>query len=717
MGRREVPYVPQVEAADCGAACLAMVVRYWGGDGRLDRVRAVVGSARDGVDALTLLRSGEALGLRGRGVRLELDDLRDLPAASILHWEFNHFVVFERVTRRGVVIVDPGHGRRVVPFARVGRSFTGVALVFEPAAPLERGAPMRRPIARYLDLLLGQRGLLARVLTISLLLRLLALAVPICTGLVVDRVVPRGDRDLLPILAVGLGGVLVAQLLAHLVRSYLLLELRTRLDTRMTLGFLDHLVALPYDFFQRRSAGDLMMRVAGNTAIRERLTTALLSTLLDGALVLLYLGLVVALSPRIAAIALGLAALQIVVYLAARRQVGDLMASDLESQARAQSYLAQLLQGIESLKVAGAERQAVGHWSELYLAGLDVALARGRLDALIGALRGVLTVAGPLVLLGVGAALVLDGQLSLGTMLAVNGMAVGFLLPLDALVEAALSVASLRGYAERLDDVLATEPEQPEAGVAPPRLRGDIELRDVSFRYSANGPLVVRDIDLDVPAGAMIAIVGRSGSGKSTLAKLLLGLHRPTEGRVRFDRHDLTGLDLRALRRQLGVVPQHPHVFAGSIRDNIALTAPGVSHDQVVAAARRACIDDDIRALAMGYDTPMADGGATLSGGQRQRIALARALVHQPAILLLDEATSSLDAVTERAVMDGLAELACTRIVIAHRLSTIATADLIMVMEDGALVEYGTHHELLGRGGAYHALVAGQARLAREELS
>ena len=239
----------------------------------------------------------------------------------------------------------------------------------------------------------------------------------------------------------------------------------------------------------------------------------------------------------------------------------------------------------------------------------------------------------------------------------------------------------------------------------------------MSFRYSPGGPLEIRELDLDVPAGAKIAIVGRSGSGKSTLAKLLLGLYRPSEGRIRFDGHDLAALALRDVRRQLGVVPQHPHIFGGSVRDNIALGAPDVSIERVMAAARRACIDDDIRALPMGYDTPVADGGATLSGGQRQRLALARALVHQPAILLLDEATSSLDAITERAVMDNLAALACTRVVIAHRLSTIAAADLILVMEDGALVEHGTHGALLARGGAYHALVRGQAQLAREELS
>lgn len=702
-----VPFIAQLEAADCGAACLAMVVRYWGGGASLQEIRAKVGSARDGVDALTLLRAAEELGLRGRGLRLEPEDLRHLPGGAILHWEFHHFVVFERVTRRGVVIVDPGHGRRVVPHARFRKSFTGVALVFEPVAPLAPAEPGASPLARYARLVLSQRGLLAKVVTVSVALRLLGLALPVLLGIVVDRVVPRGDRDLLLVLAVGVGGMLLVLLLSQLVRAHLLLELRTQLDTRMTLGFLDHLVALPYGFFQRRSTGDLLLRVAGNTAIRERLTTSVLSSLLDGGLVAVYVVIAFLLAPSLALIAVALGALQVAVFLLSRRRVRELMSQDLESQARAQSYLVQMLAGIESLKVSGAERRSVQHWSNLYVDELNVALQRGRLDAVVASLRSVLTAAAPLVLLGYGALLVLDGSLSIGTMLAVNSIAIGFLGPLDLLVEAALSLAGVRSYVDRLDDVLSAAPER-AGGTAPARLSGAVEVRDLSFRYGPTGPLVVKDVSVAFPAGAMIAIVGRSGSGKSTLARLVLGLYEPTGGRILFDGQNLAEIDVRALRRQLGIVPQQPYIFSGTVRDNIALADPSQPLDRVVAAARRACVHDDIVAMPMGYDTPISDGGATLSGGQRQRLALARALLDEPAILLLDEATSSLDAATERAVMDQLAALSCTRIVIAHRLSTIARADLIVVMEDGAIVEMGRHDALLAKNGAYRRLVGGQ---------
>ena len=368
-----------------------------------------------------------------------------------------------------------------------------------------------------------------------------------------------------------------------------------------------------------------------------------------------------------------------------------------------------MLVGIETLKIAGAEDRALEQWANLYIDELNVALQRSRMMAVVDSVNSLLQVAAPLILLGAGTLLVMDHKLSLGTMLATTALATGFLTPLASLMSSALQLQMLGSYVERIDDVLAAAPEQRRAGtVAPPRLSGAIEVHHVSFKYGPNDPLVVRDVTLMIQPGSTVAIVGRSGSGKSTLAALLLGLHRPSEGRIVYDGYDLAELDHKLLRQQLGMVPQAPFIFSGSIRQNIALTDPTLPFDRIVAAARKADIDGDVRVMGMGYETLVSDGGSTLSGGQRQRLALARALVHDPAVLLLDEATSSLDATTERNVMDKLRELRATRIVIAHRLSTIVRADQIVVMQDGRVVEVGTHHELVHRGGAYAALVADQ---------
>jgi ABC-type bacteriocin/lantibiotic exporter with double-glycine peptidase domain len=383
----------------------------------------------------------------------------------------------------------------------------------------------------------------------------------------------------------------------------------------------------------------------------------------------------------------------------------------LDAQARSQSYLVELLAGISTLKAAAAESRAVERWSNLYVDELNVALERGRATAVVDAVMGALTSGSPLVILALGALAVVDGELSLGTMLALNAIAVGLLTPLASLVNSGLQLQLLAGYMDRVEDVLATSPERSgqDAGRVP-RLTGRVTVQGVAFRYTERAPLVVRDVSVDIRPGATVAIVGKSGCGKSTLASLIAGLYRPVDGRILFDGQDLSRLDLRALRRQIGIVFQQPYLFAGSIRSNIALTDPGLSLDRVMEAAKAAAVHADIEAMPMGYETLISDGGSSLSGGQRQRIAIARALVHRPALLILDEATSSLDAETERAVMTSLAQLRCTRIVLAHRLSTIASADQILVMDGGEVVEVGAHAELLARGEAYARLVAAQLR-------
>jgi ABC-type bacteriocin/lantibiotic exporter with double-glycine peptidase domain len=710
--RGKVPFVQQLEWTDCGAACVAMVLKYFGRDVTLDEVREIVGgSGRDGADALSLRRAADWYGLRARGISLDIEHLKFLPAGSILHWEFNHFVVFERLTRKGAEIVDPARGRRTIPEKQLRASFTGVALVFEPT---EAFTPKRAGSGRwtwYLQQLAGQRHLLTRVIVMSLMLRVFALAVPLLTAVIVDRVIPRADRSLLLVVMIGLGGMLAFQILTTLVRTHLLLQLRTNLDTRLTLGFVDYLSRLPFDFFQRRSTGDLMMRVNNNATIREVLTTNTLSGLIDGMFVLLYIALILAIDLLLGSVTLVLGALQLVVLIAARRRYRDLLVRALDAQARSQSYLVEVFAGMSTLKAAAAEGRAVERWSNLYVDELNVSLERGRTTARVDAVMGALTSGSPLVILMLGALRVVDGELTLGTMLAVNAIAIGLLAPLASLVNAGLQLQLLGGYMDRVEDVLRTQPEQSgQEAARVPKLTGRVTLQGVSFRYGERSPFVVRDVSVDIKPGTTVALVGKSGSGKSTLASLIAGLYRPSEGKILFDGNDIARLDLPSLRRQIGIVFQQPYLFGGSIRSNIALTDPGLTLDRVIAAARSAAVHDDIEAMAMGYDTLIADGGSSLSGGQRQRLAIARALVHRPPLLILDEATSSLDAETERAVMHELQQLRCTQIVLAHRLSTIAAADLILVMERGEIVESGTHRELLERGAVYSRLVAAQLR-------
>jgi ATP-binding cassette subfamily B protein len=416
------------------------------------------------------------------------------------------------------------------------------------------------------------------------------------------------------------------------------------------------------------------------------------------------------LSPPLATLVLILGLLQVLVVLLARRRNQHLMSETLQVQAKSESYTYELLAGIETLKAAGAERRAAEHWEQLFIDQVNVAVRRGRLDASVDAVTGTLQLGSPLAILVYGGFQVLNGDLSLGTMLAAAALAAGFLEPLATLVTTGLKLQLLHSYMERINDVLDAPREQEGRTVAiADRLTGRVQADGVSFAYGGPlAPLVLNDVSLEVQPGQLVGIVGRSGSGKSTLACLLLGLYRPTSGRILFDGRDLAELDLKSLRGQIGIVTQRPYLFGGTIRRNIALSNPEMTHEMVVDAAKLACIHDEIVAMPMGYDTPLIDGGVSLSGGQRQRIALARAVAHHPTILLLDEATSDLDSVNERMVQHNLSALGCTRIVIAHRLSTIADADLILVMDEGRIVQRGRHDELMALPGAYREQVVAQ---------
>lgn len=709
ISRPRIPYIQQMQQADCGATCLAMVLAYHGRRVNIEELRWLTGAGRDGADARSLLEAGRSFGLDGQGFSIEISDLANLEPGAILHWEFNHFVVFERLTRGAVQIVDPRSGRRRVPIQEFRRSFTGVILEFVPGEGFSQNAPTARSTWRHLRHLLTCPGLLVEVAITSLLLQVLALSMPLLTGTLVDRVVPRSDYQLLWVLGIGLGVIWLFYFLSTLLRGHLLVHLRFLLDRQMTQGFIMHLVRLPYTFFQVRPAGDLLMRASSNAVVREVLTSSTLSALLDGTLACVYLTLILTLNVQMGLLATGLGLLQVAILALSRRRYQELTAAGLSAQARSQSYLVQMLGGMETLKASGAEERAAENWSTLFAGELSSSLARGRLTASTDALFSTLRSASPMIMLFVGGLLVLKGQLSLGTMLALQALSGSFLAPLSSLVNTAMQLQTVRTHLDRLNDVLDAPLEQPVPLPAPARpLQGEITLNQVSFQYGPTTPYILRDITLTIHPGQFVAILGRSGSGKSTLGRVLLGLHKPTTGTIHYDETDLNELDLKAVRAQLGVVPQNSFLFGTTIRANITLNDPNIPMDEVVRAAKLAQIHEEILQMPMGYETFLNDSGTSLSGGQRQRVALARALVHRPSVLLLDEATSALDTVTERNVQEALDRLQCTRVVITQRIATIVRADLILVLDGGRIVEKGTHDELLRLGKRYAELVQGQ---------
>ncbi len=707
LARRDrIPFIPQHTATDCGPTCLAMVLRHFGREVRIDELRAAMSAGRDGVNALAIVEAARLYGLRSRGVKIDVTDLPDVDKGTILHWGFDHFVVFDRVDETGkIVVVDPAFGPRELTRQEVSKSFTGVALLLEKTEEFKPGK-LDKPLFAYLKRTVRETRDWSRILVLSLLLQVCGMALPLVNGRLVDRVIPRNDGHLLFVLMVGLVSLVFFEFLAMFTRTHLLLNLRTRLDARMTIGFLEHMLALPYAFFQRRPAGDLLMRLNANAQIREALTSGVMGGVIDGVLVLVYLVLLVLMSPLMALVAIALVASEGVLFLSLRNKQVALAAGSMQKQAENDSTMVEMLSGIETLKATGMELRAAQRWTNVYVDQMNLSMRRGRMGAWSDALLGVVSTLSPFILLLVGTMEVMKAHMTLGTMMSVLAFANGFIRPVSNLVSIFSQMQTVSVSIGRIEDVLSTPKEQEKKDLkVAPSLKGRVTLTDVSFRYGPKAPLVVQTVTVDIAPGQNVAIVGRSGSGKSTLASLLCGLYMPTSGRVAYDGMDLGGLDLASVRRKLGIVIQRPHVFGTSVRANITMNDPDVPLERVVEAAKAACIHDEIAKMPLGYDTPLTAGGASLSGGQRQRIALARALLRKPSIMLLDEATSALDNVTEKSVHDKLQAMGCTRIVIAHRLSTVRNADVILVMENGKLVERGKHEELMKRNGAYAKLV------------
>jgi ATP-binding cassette, subfamily B, bacterial len=715
--RRRVPVLQQISMVECGATCLAMVLSFYGRRTTIAQVREQCGIGRDGLSALDLVKAARAYGMRVRAISLKENDFRFVTLPAIAHWQFNHFIVVERWTPGYVDLVDPAGGRRRLTAREFDEGFTGVVIMLEPGAQFsreQRGSPLS--LRTYARSYLRQAPLaLFQVLGTSLLLQVLGLVFPLLTEIALNTLIPLKMSNALQLFGIGMIMLVLAQLVTKLLRSLLLLYLQTRVDLHLMLNFLEHLLSLPLRFFLQRSTGDILARVSSNSVIRDTISNQLFSTLLDGSFVVMYFAILLSQSRLFTLVVVVIGALQAILLLSTGKSLSDLNRQELAAIGKSQGSITETLAGIRTLKSAGAEHRALERWTNLFLEQMNISVRRAYMTSFIDTAMSTLSTSAPLLLLWLGTWQVIEGVMPAGTMLALNALGASILGPLASLVVSTRQLQLVRSHLERLADVMEAEPEQDTQTVShPPQLTGHVRVEQVHFHYDPHSPPVLRDINVTIHPGQKVAIVGRTGSGKSTLGRLLLGLYTPTTGEIFYNDLPLRQLNYQAVRSQFGVVVQEADIFSGSIRENITLNDPSMTMERVIRAAQLAALHEEIMQMPMEYETMVSEGGNALSGGQRQRLALARAVANNPVLLLLDEATSSLDMVTEQVVERNLQQLACTQILIAHRLSTIRTADVILVLDQGQIVERGTHTELLKQNGYYARLI--QSQLASGEV-
>lgn len=720
--RRRLPVLLQTTAAECGAACLAMIAQYHGKTVSVAECHERCAIGRDGATAKTIASAARDLGFRVRTYSVTPLQLSLLPLPAIIHWNFNHFVALERWSLHRIRVVDPAIGARTLSVAEFEKGFTGIVMTLEPSTDFTRqhqggetGRLTWRVSLASLRYVPGLRRMLFELAVVMVALQGASLTLPALTNLIVDRVLAPFPQTALVIIGIALLVVGISHALFGALRATLLLRLHVALDSRLMIGFFEHVLSLPYRFFQQHPTGDLLMRLGSSVVIRDALSNVTLSLLLDGVFAVIYVIALLVQSVAFGLVVLALGVLQAILILSTTWWLRPLIQRHVSAQAEAQNYLVEVLSGIKTLKASGGEDIAFDQWTNLFYQELSLSVRKDAISSLVNTANNWFRTMMPLLLLWLGAHGVMDGSLSLGAMLAMTTLASLFLSPLASILTAVQQLQLVITHLQRVADVMSAKPEEPWRRVLPQTTPGGrIELRNVSFRYTPVSPDVVQNVSLVIEPGEKIALIGSTGSGKSTLASLLIGLNLPTEGDILYDGRSIHDLDLRGLRGHFGVVLQENFLFNSSIRSNIAFYDPSLPTDRIIEAAQLAAIHDEIMAMPMGYETVVGEGGMNLSGGQRQRLALARAILHSPTILLLDEATSHLDVMTETVIDQNLSRLPCTRIVIAHRLSTVCNADRIVVLEGGRVVEAGAPRDLLAHGDGYYARFLQQQLLSDE---
>lgn len=707
----KTPTIYQMEATECGAASLAMICAYYGRSVPLEQMRIETGVSRDGCNAKNILKAARKFGFTAKGYRKSLDGLLALKPPCIIHWNFNHFVVWEGVKNKAPYINDPAMGRRKLTMDELDECFTGVVLTLEKTDAFVKSKSKPTLLHFVGDRLKNEYASLAGLVTIGLALVVPGLVLPIFSQVFIDDILLGGSTGWMPAFLAAMLFTILFQAGLSWYRSVLLLKLQSKMALLSAHGFLAHLFRLPISFFDQRYAGDLSERVENNNNVSDFLAGDLAETVLNVFVAIFYLVLMLCYSLPLTLIGVVSVAVNLILIRVSGNALSGVTMKLQQDQGKLVGSVYAGLNITSTLKASGAESQYVSRILGYYARSGQLEQKTGKLQEIMNAVPQVASEVADVLVVMIGGLLVINGHITAGMLVAFSSLLDSFTAPVNKLVNFAQKIQVLKADMSRVEDIMKYNVDEKYAQdkeLIPmeQKLSGHVELRDVSFGYSILEKPLVDDFNFTLACGKSIAFVGPSGSGKSTAAKMISGLYTPWGGEILFDGIPFRQIPPKILNCSVATVSQNITLFSGTIRDNLTLWNKSVLSQDIVRATKDACIHDIITQLPGAYDFQLTEGGTNLSGGQRQRLEIARALVCEPSILIMDEATSALDPLVEKEIVNNIKRRGCTCIIVAHRLSAIRDCDEILVLERGKIVQRGTHEELRSQPGTYQALIS-----------
>jgi len=710
--------VKQHDMTDCAAACLATICMYYKKETTITRLRDVLGTDIKGTTLNGLEDGARALGFDTKAIRVDKDAFKSeytLPAIAHVITEegLSHFVVIHKINKKKVTILDPAKGVEKKEIDEFFKIFDGILLLMVPNNEFQPGKNKSGGmLSKFIQILLPQKALFIYAIIGSVILTLLGIASSFFNKILMDEILPYGLKNELKIFVIGFLVLGITQTILSAIRQHMLLYLSQKIDIPLLLGYFKHVYKLPMKFFTTRKVGDILTRFSDASTIKNILTSISLSLSLIIDIILATVSAVILyiMNSTLFIVILALTVISAVLIYIFKGPYKRINLKQMEAGARLNSHIIESLRGVETIKILAAEEKSIEKLEVEYIKNLKIAFKEGVLSNIQGSISSVVSTAGNLILMYIGATMVIDGKITLGSLMAFTSLTGYFMDPIGRLIGLQLQIQEASISLKRISEIYEVDKEQIENDkIKIEEISGDIDIENVTFRYGSRSP-VLKDVSIKIPKGKKVALVGESGSGKTTISKLLLKYYTPEEGSINISGYDIEELDIYALRKAMAYVPQNIELFSGSIRENVVLGKDNATYEEVKTACANASCNSFIEKLPAKYDTYLDEAGGGLSGGERQRLSLARALIKKSKFLILDEATSNLDFISEAKIYDTLFVKGrnLTMLIIAHRLSTIRNCDIIYVMDKGQVVEVGDHETLINKKGYYYRLYESQ---------